>query len=273
MRDSLLYIPRKILKASMTFATLMTWMLLVIGLPIQRPTVVYADPHMAGRFFQNPPLFLLHLFRSESSLTRGKFLVASRQLGDSRFIETVIFLLQYDTQGAMGVIINRPVPVKLSTLFPDIVDLQQRTDSLYFGGPVAQNRLLLLFRSGNPPDRAHQVWKDVYISTSRTVLRQIIEESRERARFRVYAGYAGWAPGQLDHEVWRGDWHVLEADTAIIFEKTPSEIWPELIQRSTLQKTSIQGTSRKVHNQFLFPDGKGLDRNWRARPVLRKMLH
>jgi putative transcriptional regulator len=51
-------------------------------------------------------------------------------------------------------------------------------------------------------------------------------------RFRVYAGYAGWAPGQLDQEFSRGDWHVLRADQEMIFEKDAVQIWPELIRRS-----------------------------------------
>jgi len=167
-------------------------------------------------------------------LAKGKFLVASRNIKDPRFMETVILLIQYDLTGTIGLVINRPTEVKLSAVFPEIKGLQQRADSLYGGGPVARDRIFLLIRSRSPIDGSHQVFGDVYVGTNMAALGRMVEGSGKGKRFRVYAGYAGWVPGQLEREVSRGDWHVLQADAETIFDKAPSEIWPELIRRSSV---------------------------------------
>ncbi|RMF91499.1 MAG: YqgE/AlgH family protein [Nitrospinota bacterium] len=236
---------RKVFRRAGVVVILITWMLPALLLST---TAAFTN---SRQWFSPPSPLPLNPFRGEASLDKGKFLVASRQLGDPRFRETVVFLLRYDPQGAMGVVINRPGRVKLSTLFPSITDLQQRADTLYWGGPVSPSRLMMLFRFATPLEKAQHVWRDLYVSTSRTVLRRILKESKEKAQFRVYAGYAGWAPGQLDHEVWRGDWYVVDADMATIFETPPSQIWPELIRRSTLRKAGLPESTGGVYGRSL----------------------
>ena len=166
-------------------------------------------------------------------LSKGKFLVASRQLKDRNFSKTVVLLLQYGRSGAMGLVINRPTEVKLSTVVPDIEGLQELTDTVYIGGPVAKNQMLLLIRSGNEIEESRHIFNDIYVSSSRTVLQKMVEDKDTGKTFRLYAGHAGWSPGQLDREVARGGWHILRADAATVFEKAPAEIWPELIDRSS----------------------------------------
>lgn len=165
--------------------------------------------------------------------SKGKFLVASRQLLDPNFSKTVILLIEYHRQGAMGVIINRPTELKLSKVLPDVDGLQQRPDTIYLGGPVAKNQLLLLIRTASPPEGSHHVFNDIYVSSSQTVIQRMLEDPNSGDRFRVYAGYAGWAPGQLDHEISRGGWHVLQGDVETVFDKSAPEIWPALIHRSS----------------------------------------
>ena len=168
-------------------------------------------------------------------LSKGRFLVASRQLLDSQFSETVVLLLQYDRHGAMGLVINQPTEMKLSTLLPEIEGLQQRSDTIYHGGPVAQDQLMLLIRTASPPEGSHHVFKDIYISSSQKVIKRMVKDPSSKERFRVYAGYAGWAPGQLDMEVSRGGWHILRADPETVFDKSSPDIWPELIRRSSAE--------------------------------------
>lgn len=168
-------------------------------------------------------------------LSKGRFLVASRQLLDSQFSKTVVLLLQYDRQGAMGLVINQPSEMKLSNLLPEIEGLQQRSDIIYHGGPVAQKQLMLLIRTASPPEGSLHVFKDIYISSSQKVIKRMIEDPASEERFRAYAGYAGWAPGQLDMEVSRGGWHILRADSDTVFDKSSPDIWPELIRRSSAQ--------------------------------------
>ncbi|UCF91121.1 MAG: YqgE/AlgH family protein [Desulfobacterales bacterium] len=187
--------------------------------------------------------------KTEAELGQGKFLIAGRNLGNSNFSQTVVLLIDYNRQGAMGLIINRPTDVKLSTVFPEIEGLKQRTDTVFSGGPVSRNLLLLLMRSARPPEKSRRVFENIYLSSSRKELLRMIERADGGEKFRVYAGYAGWAPGQLDHEVARGDWHILAADAETVFDKTPSAIWPELIRRFALQWVRGQEPRRA------FPDG------------------
>jgi len=171
--------------------------------------------------------------QSEVRLSKGKFLVASRQLIDPNFSETVVLLVEYDRSGAMGLVLNRPTKMRLSTVLPDMEGLQDLPDTVYVGGPVAKNQMLLLIRSSSKPDDARLIFDDIYVSSSRALLRKMVDRRDPGQTFRLYAGHAGWAPGQLDQEVARGGWHVLQADVATVFEKAPGEIWPELIQRSS----------------------------------------
>ncbi len=177
---------------------------------------------------------------SEEELAKGKFLVASRQLRDPMFSETIILLINYNWHGATGLVINKPTKVNLSAVFPEIDGLQQRTDTVYMGGPLSISQMLLLVRSGNQPEGSNHVFGDIYVSSSQTLLQKMIDDTDKGDRFRIYAGYSGWVPGQLEREVSRGDWHVLQADAETIFDKAPSKIWPELIRRSPDQWARVQ---------------------------------
>lgn len=177
----------------------------------------------------------------DTELSKGKFLVASRKLGDPRFQETVVLLISYGRNGSMGLIINRPVKMSLSDVFPDSAIFKKRNDTVYFGGPVEVNRLLFLVRSPGKPEEAVHVFSSVYVSSNRDMLDRMIDKRKEGEHVRVYAGYAGWAAGQLDHEVRRGDWHVIQADAGTIFDKKSEKIWPELIRRgSELQVRNLR---------------------------------
>jgi putative transcriptional regulator len=164
---------------------------------------------------------------------KGKFLVASRQLLDPNFSQTVVLLIDYQEHGAMGLIINRPSELKLSEALPEMQELQQRPDTIYLGGPVARNQLLLLIRTASPPEGSQQVFADIYLTSSPTVIERMIKDSKVEERFRLYAGYAGWGAGQLDNEIAMGGWHVMRADVETVFDRSAPEIWPDLIYRSS----------------------------------------
>jgi putative transcriptional regulator len=177
-------------------------------------------------------------------LAKGKFLVASRRLRDPNFKETVVLLIDYGLGGAMGLIINRPSEVKLATVFPDIKELKERKDTICVGGPVAVNQMLLLVGSPQVPEASKEVTQDVYISSSWKVLERLMKNVVKDERFRIFAGYAGWAPNQLDFEKARGDWHVLKADAETVFDRKPSEVWQELILRASVKWVRRQAPFR-----------------------------
>lgn len=183
--------------------------------------------------------------KAEKELAQGRFLVADRRLMDPNFRESVVLLIHYGPDGAMGLVVNRPIQVKLSAVFPDIKELDQSEETLYLGGPVEPEGILLLVKSAKPPKDSVPVFGDVYLSSSLEVLKRLIEKPEKDARFRLYAGYSGWAAKQLESECDRGDWHVLEADVETLFDRQATEIWPEMIQR-----ISVNWVYLKTPNRF-----------------------
>jgi putative transcriptional regulator len=165
-----------------------------------------------------------------SALAAGRFLVAAPKLRDANFARSVVLIVDYDETGALGLIINRPTQVRLSTALPHLPAIADRADRIYVGGPVAAQRVVLLIRAPEVPPNAGLVFEDVYVSSDLATLEAAAAD--EATRFRAYAGYAGWAPGQLDGEVLRGDWYVAPAQAEVVFSADPESVWPELIERS-----------------------------------------
>jgi putative transcriptional regulator len=165
------------------------------------------------------------------------FLVASPVLLDPNFRQSVVLVTQPREGGPWGVIINRPLDFLLSDVFTDIETLRDRKDVLYFGGPVAQDGLVFLVRSQQPPPRAIPVLRDVYIISDIEYIEKLLRRSEPMRDLRVYSGYSGWAPGQLQEEIVRGGWILMPADADMVFEDDPARIWPELIKRATTRQT------------------------------------
>ncbi|MGH8660806.1 MAG: YqgE/AlgH family protein [Burkholderiales bacterium] len=165
------------------------------------------------------------------------FLVASPSLRDPNFRETVVLVTHPLEGGPWGVIINRPLEHRLSEVFTELEALKGRADSLFFGGPVARDGLVFLARLSQPPPRAVAVLRDVYFISDIETFEKLLRRPEPMQGLRVYAGYSGWAPGQLQGEIARGGWHVLPADAAMVFETDPARVWPELIKRATTKRT------------------------------------
>ncbi|MGD9762278.1 MAG: YqgE/AlgH family protein [Candidatus Binatia bacterium] len=163
-----------------------------------------------------------------SRLGKGKFLVASRSLRDPNFAQSVILLVDYDEEGALGVVVNQPTPVRLGDALPQVDVLRERHDVVYIGGPVGRNRMMLLLRAPTEPEDSTLVFERVYASGSLDALRQSVQRGDG---VRAYAGYAGWGPGQLDAEVARGDWLIGPAESALIFDARPARVWTLLLER------------------------------------------
>ena len=178
---------------------------------------------------------------------KGRFLIASRSLGDPNFAETVILLLAYGEHGSMGIIINQPSQVSLSSALPDVKELRDRSDRVFLGGPVAGNALVMLIRSQSQVGSSQLIFDDVYATGNLSTLRAALAKHSKTDRLRAYVGYAGWGAGQLERELARGDWYVTAADAATIFDVAPSDIWSKLIARFSSQWTMNS-------TRFLVPD-------------------
>ncbi len=193
------------------------------------------------------PLPAAPSYPPSTQLTKGKFLVASRGLGDPRFSQTVVLLVEYGATGAAGLIINRPTEVALSTVWPDLEGLKQHEDPLHIGGPVELTLLQMLIQTHRRRGGSQHVFADIYVSVSADLLTEMATATDPGERFRVYAGYAGWAAGQLETEVLRGDWHIFPGDTVTLYDKAADVIWPDLIRRTEGRWTSLDTASWPSH--------------------------
>jgi len=173
-------------------------------------------------------------------LSDGKFLVATRQLIDPRFTQTVVLLIRYNKDGALGLIINRPTKASLSDALPDLPNVKSVKETLFLGGPVDLSRMFLLLLSSEPPKESIRVFGHVYVSSSKEVLQERIPIQSAKEKLRVYAGYAGWGAGQLESEIQQGHWNVWHADAEIIFNTPAKDVWPEMIRRSTVLEAVIK---------------------------------
>jgi putative transcriptional regulator len=119
----------------------------------------------------------------------------------------------------------------LSEVLPDITVLKGSTYRLFSGGPVEPTRFLLLFRLKEPPADARSVFDGVYLGRTPEVLERIITQAKPTETFRAFAGFAGWAPGQLEAEMLLGAWGILPADLFSIFDQDPATLWLDCISR------------------------------------------
>ncbi|MDC4223137.1 MAG: YqgE/AlgH family protein [Candidatus Manganitrophus sp.] len=154
---------------------------------------------------------------------------------DPNFSKTVVLITQHGPGGSVGVVINRPTRTPLSRAFPKIEKFEKRPDTLFIGGPVQREVTILLLRTEKPPEAAVPVFEKVYVAPPVETLTDLLSHDDSKDPFRVYSGYAGWAPGQLQGEIDRGDWRVLPGDADLLFQEETGSIWEEMFRRSSQQ--------------------------------------
>ncbi len=164
--------------------------------------------------------------RFTASVGRGAILVANPSMEDPNFQHTVLLILEHGRSGTVGVILNRTTDVLLSEVLPDLVVLKGTRYRLFTGGPVERTQLVLLFRLKDPRPDTRSIVDGIYMGTP-TVLERILTQPRPAETFRAFSGYAGWAPGQLEHELLDDAWGVLPADSLNIFDKDPATLWQD----------------------------------------------
>lgn len=161
---------------------------------------------------------------------KGVLLVAHPNLMDPNFRETVVLICEHGPEGTLGIVLNRPTGLLLSEALPDVSVLKGTSYELFLGGPVQPDGILMLFRLVDQPGSLKNILENVYLGLSREALERVITRPRPTETFRAYAGYAGWAPGQLEFEMAMGSWAVVPADSSSIFDKAPETLWSEMIE-------------------------------------------
>jgi putative transcriptional regulator len=167
-------------------------------------------------------------------LAAGRLLVASRDLLDPNFVQSVVLLVRYDSEddSALGLILNRRTQIPLARVFPELKEAKGQADPIYRGGPVERTAALALLRAPAKPEGAEHVFANVSMISSRALLDKTIAQRMDPSMFRVYLGYAGWTVRQLQGEVKLGAWHILPASAAAVFDTDPETLWSRLIQKT-----------------------------------------
>lgn len=155
----------------------------------------------------------------------NQFLIAMPTLGDPQFFRTVTLICEHSAQGAMGIIINRPIDLTLGEIFSqldiDNTHSHRRTDHVYLGGPIQNNRGFVLHEPLGAWESTLAISDDLGVSTSRDIL--VAMARNEGPEHTLLAlGYAGWGAGQLEEEMANNAWLSGPATPEIVFQ-TPIE--------------------------------------------------
>jgi putative transcriptional regulator len=181
----------------------------------------------------------------------GRFLVAQAGLPDLNFHNTVILLVKYDDEGAMGVVVNRPTKVTVSKVFEDMVGSLMRADEpVFVGGPVARSGVVALLRTPEAPGESEYVTEDVYMITAIEEMEDAVASDAKPAEFRVFAGYSGWGAGQLERELLIDSWHVFEGEASLAFDPDPGTLWERLIKLTETRIAMAAGTTKGIRWQI-----------------------
>ena len=176
-------------------------------------------------------------------LAPGKILVAARNLPDPNFSQTVVLLADYNAEGAMGLVINRRTDVPIARGFQHLRLAQERA-VFYEGGPVAPTGVIGLWRSEKGQD-SRTVIPGVEMVGEREPLEKLLVTEARDDRFRVFVGYAGWGPGQLERETSYGSWHVFTVAADVVFDPDPETLWSRQLQRTELRQAVANPRHRR----------------------------
>ncbi len=213
-----------------------------VATPNSRPQ----DSALAGNgllWYQGPranklgrsAVFLPVQSKNAKYLGAGRLLVASRGLADPMFAKTVVLLVQYDDEGAVGLILNRRTDVPLSRVLEGLKAANHRSDPVYLGGPVETPALFALLQSPAKLEGAQHIFGAVYLISTKTLFEQTISARPEAGDFHVYLGYAGWTKDQLRKEVELGAWFIFRPDAETVFDSDPDSLWSRMIQKTELK--------------------------------------
>ena len=161
-----------------------------------------------------------------SSLT-GQYLIASDELVDPNFHQTVVLVVQHTNEGAMGIVVNRPTPTTITEAWAKIAGGECSISGvMHIGGPC-EGMVSVLHTNKDASDLI--VLDGLFFSADKDSIEQIIISPPEECRF--FIGYAGWGPGQLENELGRGDWHILPGRRHFAFAHQ-DDLWMTLRKKS-----------------------------------------
>ena len=160
---------------------------------------------------------------------RGQLLIASPAVHDPNFRRTVVLIAEHNEAGAMGVILNRPAQVTVAGAVPELEELAEHDDAVHTGGPVGESSVTVLAEFADLDAAALLIDDDLGFLGSQADAHEHLADVVNRAR--VFAGHAGWEPGQLEAEMEEESWIVEPALREDVFTEDPEGLWSSLLRR------------------------------------------
>ncbi len=165
----------------------------------------------------------------------GQLLVASPKMGDPRFEKSVVYMVEHNDEGALGLIVNKvygkgPLGKLMQGFGMDPGDAKGRV-TLHFGGPVAPDGAFILHTGDYKSPRSKPVDPSISFTTDTRILKDVASGKGPR-RLLFVLGYAGWGAGQLENEMARGDWSLSEANEDRVFGDGKGDVWERIVEES-----------------------------------------
>ncbi|HEX7083063.1 MAG TPA: YqgE/AlgH family protein [Gaiellaceae bacterium] len=166
---------------------------------------------------------------------QGQLLVSSPALLDPEFRRTVVLIAHHDDEGAMGLVLTRPSDVAAAEAVPSLTGIPGATDAVHVGGPVQPEAFMVLAEFEDVDEAAAPIFGGVGF-----VPAEAEPDELSIRRLRLFAGYAGWAPGQLEAELEEPSWIVVPALPDDAFADDPDELWRTVLQRAGRQYSLME---------------------------------
>ena len=158
----------------------------------------------------------------------GELLIATPGMHDGTFDRTVILIVDHDEDGSMGLVLNRPSDIRVSDALPSMAGLAEPS-VLFLGGPVEEGTALVLAEPADPASTSMHFMRDgiglVDLNTPES------DDAQELLRVRVFSGYAGWGPRQLETELRSGAWITASADPGDLWSASADTLWARVLRR------------------------------------------
>jgi putative transcriptional regulator len=139
-------------------------------------------------------------------------------------------MCEHGSGGSLGLVVNRRTEHHIMDVLPQTTGLHERAGLVYSGGPVQKENLLILHRIRKTVPEAQPIFDGVCLGGDLEVLEELSSEGETEDLVRVYMGYAGWAPGQLQFEMSVNSWIILPADLKLVFARDPHHMWPNVMR-------------------------------------------
>lgn len=176
---------------------------------------------------------------------KGKVLVASTELKDPNFLRAVVLIVQHDENGAMGLVINRPLETTVQEAWTQVSSVPYPNDNpLFYGGPC-EGPLIVLHTDSTrgQMEIAHGIW----LSSDADDVKNLVDDAVEPLKF--FVGYSGWSSAQLEAELLEGAWIVADIDLSLVMT-TPQDVWEQI---QTAARRALRNNVRPAVDPRLIP--------------------